>query len=119
MAHSLSVKGNKIDDLKRLAKDLRQEQPRSPDEPLGGFKGAARLVDLGRAALLGWEGEYPFGQPADRELALVSPASKAAKLPREVLLGIALGLVLGLAVGIGLAIALLRRRQLARHAEAA
>jgi hypothetical protein len=56
---------------------------------------------------------------ADRELALVSPASKAAKLPREVLLGIALGLVLGLAVGIGLAIALLRRRQLARHAEAA
>lgn len=56
---------------------------------------------------------------ADRELALVSPASKASKMPREVLLGIALGLVLGLAVGVGLAIALLRRRQLARHAEVA
>lgn len=49
---------------------------------------------------------------ADRELALVSPASDARKIERETLVGIAVGLILGLVVGIGVAIGLLRRRQM-------
>ena len=49
---------------------------------------------------------------ADRELALVSPASDARKIERETLIGIAVGLILGLVVGIGVAIGLLRRRQM-------
>ncbi len=51
---------------------------------------------------------------ADRELALVSPASKSTKVQKDVLVGIAVGIVLGLVVGIGVAIGLLRRRQLRR-----
>lgn len=51
---------------------------------------------------------------AGRELALVSPATKASKVPKDTLVGIAVGIILGLVVGIGVAVALMRRRQTRR-----
>ena len=52
--------------LKRLAKDLRNEEPRHASEQLAGFQGAARCVDKCRATLLGWQGEYRYGCPLDQ-----------------------------------------------------
>lgn len=51
---------------------------------------------------------------AGRELSLVSPATKAGKVPKDTLVGIAVGIILGLVVGIGVAVALMRRRQTRR-----
>ncbi|MDB6067072.1 MAG: uncharacterized protein JWR26_3280 [Pedosphaera sp.] len=56
-----------IDAVKKLARDLRKEEPRSPDEKLGGFALAARCVDKCRASILGWEGDYKYGCPMDQE----------------------------------------------------
>lgn len=63
------MKTSKIDDLKRWTRDLRQEEPRPMDEELGGFKGAARVLDKCRASLVGWQGDYTFGCPFDRSFA--------------------------------------------------
>ena len=52
--------------VKRWAKDLRNESPRSPDEEPGGFRGAARCVDKCRATLVGLQGEYAYGCPMDQ-----------------------------------------------------
>jgi hypothetical protein len=52
----------RIDELKRWSKDLRQEEPRSPEQKLGGIRGAARMLDKCRASLLGLEREYKFDQ---------------------------------------------------------
>jgi hypothetical protein len=46
--------------LQSLARDLRKTPPRSPRETLGGFVIAARMVDKGRADLLGINGDYNF-----------------------------------------------------------
>lgn len=46
--------------LQSLAKDLRQEPPRSPHDKLGGFVIAARSLDKCRAFLLEINGEYNF-----------------------------------------------------------
>lgn len=55
-----------IDKLKKLAKDLRKEEPRSGSEELAGFEGAARALDKCRASLVGWNGEYTYGCPLDQ-----------------------------------------------------
>jgi Domain of unknown function (DUF5069) len=53
--------------LEALAKDLRKEEPRSAYETLAGHQMAARTLDKCRASLLGWQGDFKFGCPMDRE----------------------------------------------------
>jgi hypothetical protein len=63
------MKNTSNEDLKRQAKDLRQEEPRSPDTELGGLEGGARVLDKCRASLVGCEGDYRFGCPFDQSFA--------------------------------------------------
>lgn len=56
-----------LEEVKRLARDLRKEAPRSADEELGGFRLAARCIDKCRATLVGWHGEYMYGCPMDQQ----------------------------------------------------
>jgi hypothetical protein len=56
-----------IDAVKKLARDLRKEEPRSPDEELAGFPLAARCLDKCRASIVGWQGDYTYGCPMDQE----------------------------------------------------
>lgn len=46
--------------VRKLAKDLRKDYPRSPREKLGGYVIAARCVDKCRALLLDMNGEYSY-----------------------------------------------------------
>ncbi len=55
-----------LEKVKKLARDLRREEPRSPYEELGGESCAARTLDKCRATLVGWNGEYQFGCPMDQ-----------------------------------------------------
>lgn len=50
------------------AKDLSREAPRSPRLRLGGYAIMARMIDKGRAALAGTNGEYHFDCPVDNML---------------------------------------------------
>ena len=54
-----------LDRVKEQARDLRREEPRSAYEELGGEAHAARTLDKCRATLMGWNGDYEFGCPAD------------------------------------------------------
>src|SRR5687767_10097199 len=56
-----------LEAVKRLARDLRKEEPRSPEKELGGFRLAARCIDKCRATLVGWQGDYMYGCPMDQE----------------------------------------------------
>src|SRR4051794_39216399 len=56
-----------LDKVKELARDLREEEPRSPDEELGGFELAARCLDKCRATLVGWQGEFKYNCPMDQQ----------------------------------------------------
>ncbi len=56
-----------LDKVRRLARDLRKEEPRSPDEELAGFPLAARCLDKCRATLVGWQGDYTYACPMDRQ----------------------------------------------------
>ncbi|MGZ8921499.1 MAG: DUF5069 domain-containing protein [Limisphaerales bacterium] len=56
-----------LDAVKKLAKDLRKEEPRSAEEPLGGFPLAARCVDKCRATLVGQQGDCRYGCPMDQK----------------------------------------------------
>ncbi|MGZ8940850.1 MAG: DUF5069 domain-containing protein [Limisphaerales bacterium] len=56
-----------LDAVKKLAKDLRKEEPRSAEEPLGGFPLAARCVDKCRATLVGQQGDFMYGCPMDQK----------------------------------------------------
>jgi hypothetical protein len=56
-----------LEAVKQLAKDLRKNEPRSPDEELGGYPLAARCLDKCRATLVGWQGEYTYGCPMDQQ----------------------------------------------------
>jgi hypothetical protein len=56
-----------LEKVKQLARDLRREEPRSPDEELAGFQLAARCLDKCRASLVGWEGDYRYNCPMDQE----------------------------------------------------
>ena len=55
-----------LEAVKKLAKDLRREEPRDPSEKLGGFEKAARCVDKCRATLVGQQGDFIYGCPMDR-----------------------------------------------------
>jgi hypothetical protein len=55
-----------LEAVKKLAKDLRRQEPRSSSEVLGGFERAARSLDKCRATLVGWQGDYVYGCPMDR-----------------------------------------------------
>ena len=54
-----------LDKVRRLARDLREREPRPAHEELAGFPMAARTLDKCRASLLGWEGDFRFGCPMD------------------------------------------------------
>jgi hypothetical protein len=56
-----------LESVKRLARDLNREEPRSPDEELGGFRLAARCLDKCRATLAGQQGDYMYGCPMDQK----------------------------------------------------
>lgn len=56
-----------LEAVKRLARDLRKEEPRSADEELGGFHLAARCIDKCRATLVGWQGDFMYGCPMDQQ----------------------------------------------------
>lgn len=49
-----------LDTVRKLAKDLRQDYPRSPREKLGGYVIAARCADKCRAFLSGINGDYSY-----------------------------------------------------------
>jgi len=53
--------------LKLLAKDLRKQDPRDASERLAGYPMAARCLDKCRASLLGWQGDFTYGCPMDRQ----------------------------------------------------
>jgi hypothetical protein len=55
-----------LEAVKKLAKDLRREEPRDASEELGGYSKAARCVDKCRATLVGQQGEFIYGCPMDR-----------------------------------------------------
>lgn len=55
-----------LEAVKRLAKDLRREEPRDPAEELGGYPGAARCLDKCRATLVGQQGDYTYACPMDQ-----------------------------------------------------
>lgn len=56
-----------LDAVKKLAKDLRTEEPRSAEDELGGFPLAARCIDKCRATLVGQQGDYMYGCPMDQK----------------------------------------------------
>ncbi len=56
-----------LEKVKRLARDLRKEEPRSPEEELGGYPLAARCIDKCRASLVGWQGDFMYACPMDRQ----------------------------------------------------
>jgi hypothetical protein len=55
-----------LEAVKKLAKDLRREEPRDPSERLGGLEKAARCLDKCRATLVGQQGDFIYGCPMDR-----------------------------------------------------
>lgn len=52
--------------LKKLAKNLSKEFPRSPRETIAGYVLAARCIDKCRAEINGTAGEYHFNCPLDQ-----------------------------------------------------
>lgn len=56
-----------LEKVKRLARDLRKEEPRPPNAELAGFPAAARCLDKCRATLVGWQGEYIYACPLDHQ----------------------------------------------------
>jgi hypothetical protein len=55
-----------LEAVKKLAKDLRTQEPRDPSEKLAGFEKAPRCVDKCRATLVGQQGDFIYGCPMDR-----------------------------------------------------
>ena len=55
-----------LDAVRRLAKDLEKEKPRSAHDRLGGFELAGRALDKCRATLAGTNGDYEFNCPLDQ-----------------------------------------------------
>jgi len=50
------------------APDLTQRPPRSPRIRLGGYAGLPRMLDKGRATIIGKNGEYHFDCPLDQRV---------------------------------------------------
>ena len=59
--------GQNIEAVKRLAKDLAREEPRSPSEKLAGYELAARCLDKCRATIAGTQGDFIYGCPMDQQ----------------------------------------------------
>lgn len=57
-----------LDRVKELARDLRNGEPRSAYEELGGEVHAARTLDKCRASLVGLNGDFVFGCPMDQHM---------------------------------------------------
>ena len=55
-----------LEAVKKVAKDLRKQEPRDPTEKIAGFEKAARCLDKCRATIAGWQGEFIYGCPMDR-----------------------------------------------------
>ena len=53
--------------VRKVAKDLTKEFPRSPREKLAGYVLAARALDKCRAELCGTQGEYHYACPLDSQ----------------------------------------------------
>ena len=63
--------------------DLRQRAPRSPRQRLGGFVWLPRLLDKGRAALAGTNGDYEYGCLLDQrffDFVAIEPEALKAQL---------------------------------------
>lgn len=56
-----------LEAVRKLAPDLRQQNPRSPREKLAGLEIAARTLDKCRASLAGTNGDYEFNCPMDQK----------------------------------------------------
>ncbi len=56
-----------LEKVKKHARDLRNDEPRSPEERLAGYPLAARCLDKCRATILGWQGDYMFNCPMDQQ----------------------------------------------------
>jgi hypothetical protein len=56
-----------LEKVKKLAKDLRKEDPRPAHVELAGFPMAARCLDKCRASLVGWQGDFKYNCPMDQE----------------------------------------------------
>jgi hypothetical protein len=66
--------------------DLTKQAPRSPRVRLGGFVVLPRLLDKGRATIIGKHGEYLFDCPLDRRF-LDFVGIKAAALKKQLATG--------------------------------
>lgn len=55
-----------LNEVRKLARDLRTQEPRPANEKLGGYEMGARCLDKCRASLVGWQGDYQFGCPMDQ-----------------------------------------------------
>ncbi len=60
------------------APDLSQRPPRSPRVRLGGYVILPRMLDKGRASLIGKNGEYHYACPLDQRF-----LAFAASMPRS------------------------------------
>ncbi len=67
-----------IQAVRQVAPDLRQGEPRAPEETLGGFSLAARALDKCRASLAGTNGDYTFNCPMARQ----APGLESELTPR-------------------------------------
>ncbi len=81
-----------LEKVKQLARDLRKEEPRSAEEELAGYALAARCLDKCRASLVGWEGDYVYGCPMDRQF-LEAAGIEANQLKKFVATGASDGAV--------------------------
>src|ERR1700691_3168671 len=68
------------------APDLTQRAPRSPRCRLGGYAGLPRMLDKGRATIIGKNGEYHFDCPLDQRI-LSFLGIEAAALKTELAAG--------------------------------
>lgn len=56
-----------LEKVRKLASDLRNQEPRPAHQELAGLPMAARTLDKCRASLVGLEGDFRFGCPMDQE----------------------------------------------------
>jgi hypothetical protein len=68
------------------APDLTQRPPRSPRVRLGGYAILPRMLDKGRAALAGKNGEFNYNCPLDQQVVNFAGLD-AAKLKKQLALG--------------------------------
>lgn len=75
-----------MSETKISAPDLTQRPPRSPRCRLGGYAGLPRMLDKGRATIIGKNGEYHFDCPLDQRI-LTFIGLEAAALKAELATG--------------------------------